>query len=234
MTMDDLHAQIQCVDLVKEYPSGTGQPHRVLDQIQMSVTKGQSLAIVGPSGCGKSTLLNCLGALDRPTSGQVLLDGTDLACLNENSLAGMRNQHIGFVFQMHHLLPQLTVLENVLLPVLAEEKIVTKEFYQWPRQLLERVGLAEYTHTLPSRLSGGQCQRVAVVRALVNQPEVLLADEPTGSLDETTAESLIDLLVELNVEQRLTVIMVTHSSTLAGRMEQVYRLRDGRLERDDA
>ena len=187
--------------------------------------------IVGPSGCGKSTLLNIIGALDRPTSGRVLFDGRDLAALDDNELAKIRNKQIGFVFQMHHLLPQCTVLENVLVPTLAgKDRSAMEQARERATNLLQRVGLKEFLLHRPGQLSGGQRQRVAVVRALINQPKLLLADEPTGSLDREASEKIADLLVELNRSEKVTLIVVTHSHELAKRMGRVVELTEGSLK----
>ena len=187
--------------------------------------------IVGPSGCGKSTLLNIIGALDRPTSGRVLFDGQDLAALDDNELAKIRNKQIGFVFQMHHLLPQCTVLENVLVPTLAgKDRSAMEQARERATNLLQRVGLKEFLLHRPGQLSGGQRQRVAVVRALINQPKLLLADEPTGSLDREASEKIADLLVELNRSEKVTLIVVTHSHELAKRMGRVVELTEGSLK----
>jgi len=223
--------------------SGTGEVC-VLDLVSFDVARGESLAIVGPSGSGKSTLLQIIGTLDRPTSGRVELAGRDLATLDDLGLAEVRNQQIGFVFQSHFLLPHCTVLENVLVPTLAdvgqasrlspsETKGRKSETGATPvpraRRLLDRVGLSHRLDHLPGQLSGGERQRVAVVRALINQPQLLLADEPTGALDHASATSLGQLLVELNREEGVTLIVVTHALDLAKRMGRVVELRDGRL-----
>jgi len=201
----------------------------VLDGVSLTVGAGESLAIVGPSGCGKSTLLNLIGALDRPTAGRITLGGEDLAAQDDEALARLRNRKIGFVFQDHHLLPQCTVLENVLIPTLANPDADRSAARQRAEQLLQRVGLADKAARRPGQLSGGQRQRVAVVRALINQPALILADEPTGALDRGTAGELADLLVELNREQGIAMIVVTHDPTLAGRMAKTFELIDGRL-----
>jgi len=206
--------------------------HPVLNEIFLTIRRGDSIAIVGPSGSGKSTLLNILGTLDRPSSGRLLLNGEAVDLLNDNRLAGIRNHFIGFVFQLHYLLPQLTLLENILLPVLPEkDKSVIKVAEQRASRLLERVGLNYRMTHLPGELSVGECQRAAVVRALINNPGLLLADEPTGSLDEKHAASLGMLLVELNLEEEMGMVVVTHSMELARRMKVIYRLHSGRLEK---
>ncbi|MDZ7371306.1 MAG: ABC transporter ATP-binding protein [candidate division KSB1 bacterium] len=210
----------------KSYPSA-GESIQVLKNIDWQVAAGDSVAVVGPSGSGKSTLLNLIGGLDRPDTGRVVLNGRNLAALSEDELARVRNREIGFVFQLHHLLPQLTVLENVLLPALAfgaDSDIESRAL-----ELLERVGLADRRSHFPAQLSGGELQRAAVVRALINRPRLLLADEPTGSLDANTAASLAELLLELNQGQETALIVVTHSDELAARMRHRFRLSGGRL-----
>ncbi len=219
---------LELTDVAKTYEDpGGGPPTTVLRGVSLRVEAGESLAVVGPSGSGKSTLLNIIGALDRPTSGTVVLDGHDLATLDDPELAKVRNRLIGFVFQLHHLLPQCTVLENVLVPTLAGGG--EPEAEERARALLERVGLADRLHYFPGQLSGGERQRVAVVRALINSPRLLLADEPTGSLDRASAENLAELLAELNREEGVTLVMVTHAVHLAERMGRVLELRDGAL-----
>lgn len=215
----------------KSYPGPAGgDPVVVLRGVDLRVESGEALAILGPSGSGKSTLLNLAGALDRPTSGTVLLDGHDLAALADDDLARLRNRSIGFVFQQHHLLPQLTVLENVLLPVLADRSAPLP--VDRARALLDRVGLGSRIVHRPAQLSGGECQRVAVVRALINAPKLVLADEPTGALDARTAESLADLLVDLNRAEGVALVTVTHSPVLAARMGRRLRLEGGALRPD--
>jgi lipoprotein-releasing system ATP-binding protein len=197
------------------------------------MSAGESLAIVGPSGSGKSTLLHIVGTLDHPTSGQVFLAGRELSTLNESETAAVRNHQIGFVFQAHYLLPQCTVFENVLVPTLARsggESQGTESAEARATRLLERVGLGRRQRHKPGELSGGERQRVAVVRALINRPQLLLADEPTGALDHVSAQALGQLLVELNREEKVTLIVVTHALELANRMAKVLHLKDGRLQ----
>jgi ABC-type lipoprotein export system ATPase subunit len=222
---------LRLADVSRRYESpGNGNALIVLDGISLEVERGQSLAIVGPSGSGKSTLLQIIGTLDQPTSGSVTLNGQELNRLAEPELAEVRNHQIGFVFQAHYLLPQCTVLENVLVPTLASGKTKRKEASGVrAERLLRRVGLADRLRHRPGQLSGGERQRVAVVRALINQPELLLADEPTGALDHAAAQQLGQLLVDLNREEQVTLIVVTHATELARRMSQVLALRDGRL-----
>ena len=213
----------------KSYALPSGQTECVLADIDLSVEKAESVAIVGPSGSGKSTLLNIIGALDRPTSGKVFLDGTDLSDLADARLAELRNGQIGFVFQLHHLLSQCTVLENVLIPTLARKGGLDEAAEQRAIDMLDRVGLIDHRDHRPGELSGGQMQRVAVVRALINEPKLLLADEPTGSLDRQAAENIAELLVELNRSEGVALIVVTHSMRLAGYMGKVLELSDGVL-----
>lgn len=221
----------------KEYIAAEGAPPvRVLRNVTMEVARGESLSIVGPSGSGKSTVLNIMGTLDRPTSGRVWLEGNDLSRQNELALARIRNRQIGFIFQAHHLLPHCSVWENVLVPTLAAKESAgeTVSGKEKPsaraERLLQRVGLGDRLHHRPGQLSGGERQRVAVVRALINRPPLLLADEPTGALDRASAEALGQLLVDLNREEGVTLVVVTHALDLAQRMGRVLELRDGALE----
>lgn len=213
------------------YDTGAGAgPVSVLKDVALEVARGESLAIIGPSGSGKSTLLNIIGTLERPTAGEVSLAGQDLSRLNDIQLAEVRNRQIGFIFQAHHLLPQCTVLENVLVPTLASaDAALRNSAAQRAERLLQRVGLgARLTHR-PGQLSGGERQRVAVVRALINQPQLLLADEPTGALDRASSDQLAQLLLELNREENVTLIVVTHALDLAQKMGRVMELQDGVL-----
>jgi lipoprotein-releasing system ATP-binding protein len=226
---------LELVHVTKNFdsPSDSGSVC-VLKGITFKLDEGRSLVIVGPSGSGKSTLLNIIGALDRPTQGQVLLDGQGLAKLDDTELAKVRNLRIGFVFQLHHLLPQCTVLENVLVPTLAGKGGISgSQARDRAAGLLERVGLKDFLQYRPGELSGGQRQRVAVVRALINKPGLLLADEPTGSLDRAASETIADLLVELNHSERVTLIVVTHSFEFAKRIGPVSELSDGLLKERD-
>jgi len=202
---------------------------RVLDEVHLSVAAQESVAIVGPSGSGKSTLLNLLGTLDQPDQGTIVIDGKNLSMMAGDELARFRNRNIGFVFQSHNLLPHLTVLENVLVPVLAQASEVSEEVLLRATQLLQRVGLADREKHLPGRLSGGERQRVAVVRALINQPRLILADEPTGALDRVSAAEVGRLLIELNREHGITLIVATHSEELAARMDRVLSMENGTL-----
>jgi lipoprotein-releasing system ATP-binding protein len=225
--MTDDGAILELTGVTKSYASPEGIETPVLRGVDLTMRRGESLAIAGPSGCGKSTLLNIIGTLDRPTAGRVVLDGRDASGLTEAQLAEVRSQVVGFVFQLHHLLPQCSILENVLVPALVAKG--AREAEPRARALLERVGLAHRLSHRPGQLSGGECQRVAVVRALINKPKLLLADEPTGSLDRRSAESLATLLAELNAEENVALVYVTHASDLAARAARVMELRDGRL-----
>jgi ABC-type lipoprotein export system ATPase subunit len=215
----------------KSYNSADGGvPIKVLENISLEINAAESVAIVGPSGSGKSTLLNIIGTLDRPTTGTVTLDGQDLTQLDEVALAQVRNRRIGFVFQSHHLLPQCSVLENVLVPTLADRDHVSRAgAVDRATQWLNRIGLGERLTHRPGQLSGGERQRVAVIRALINRPSLLLADEPTGALDRASAENIAELLVRLNREEHVTLITVTHAPDLAKRMGRLLELRDGRI-----
>lgn len=214
-------------NVCKVYPTAVNGGLEVLKNVNLQINAGQSAAIVGPSGSGKSTLLNIIGTLDLPTGGSVTLDGQALLGLNEKEQAAIRNRKIGFVFQLHHLLPQCTVLENVIIPSLVNE--AARDVEQRARTLIEQVGLSDRSNYRPGQLSGGERQRVAVVRAMINSPKLLLADEPTGSLDRTSAEKLVDLLVDMNRKHGMAMIVVTHSMQLAERMDMVFELADGRL-----
>jgi lipoprotein-releasing system ATP-binding protein len=211
----------------KSYPSARGDGVKILQDINLKVESGQSVAIVGPSGSGKSTLLNIIGTLDLPTGGKVVLDGQDILGLNEQQLAVIRSRKIGFVFQLHHLLPQCSVLENVLVPSLVNKESLNVE--KRACALLDEVGLSERLDFRPGALSGGEQQRVAVVRAMINSPKLLIADEPTGSLDRDGADKLADLLVRMNKQHGVTLVVVTHSMPLAKRMGVIYELSGGRL-----
>jgi lipoprotein-releasing system ATP-binding protein len=221
-------AELQSITKYFQQP-GSEVRNLVLDRISLSVKENDSIAIVGPSGSGKSTLLNILGTLDQPASGKVILDNKSTDKMDADQLAAIRSTFIGFVFQMHHLLPQLTLLENVLLPVLPLKGNPREAAHIRALQLIERVGLSGLIHQHPGKLSVGECQRAALVRALINQPRLLLADEPTGSLDAANASNLGELLAELNREQHVALVVVTHSMEIASKMKQIYRLASGKL-----
>lgn len=219
--------QLVVTNLAKSFPMA-GQPLEVLCDLSLQLAGGDSLAIVGPSGSGKSTLLQILGTLDHPDRGTVLIDGASPFDLSEVELAAFRNQHIGFVFQDHHLLPQLTVIENVLVPTLATGRPGQDDLARG-RELVDAVGLGGRMGHLPGELSGGERERVAIARALLMQPSLILADEPTGNLDRNTADSVTGLLLRLQQESGAILITVTHSEKLAAAMGQRKELVDGRL-----
>lgn len=205
-------------------------PRPVLNDLSLELDTGDSLAILGPSGSGKSTLLNIIGALDQPDSGTVLFDGDNINDLSDSEQAIFRNHEIGFVFQAHHLLPQCTVFENVLLPTLTmKDKECQNQCRTRAMELIQEVGLWEQKDKFPGTLSGGECQRTAVVRALINSPRLLLADEPTGSLDRKNAHSIAELLLRLNSEFKTALIVVTHSEELGSQMNKMKNLVDGQL-----
>ncbi|MCI0359546.1 MAG: ABC transporter ATP-binding protein [Planctomycetaceae bacterium] len=213
--------------VAKEFPT-RAEPLVVLREASLELSAGQNAAIVGPSGSGKSTLLHIIGTLDAPTSGSVTLGGENPFALDEPQLARFRNRNIGFVFQDHHLLPQLSVLENVLIPALADGA-PAREIVERAKDLLSRVGLSERLAHRPAELSGGERQRAGVARALLLRPALLLADEPTGNLDRKTAAAIGSLLVEMQRQENTMLLVVTHSAELAGHLDRRYEIDDGRL-----
>ena len=213
--------------VTKTYGTGDAAIH-VLRDCDLAIEPAETISIIGPSGSGKSTLLNLLGALDRPESGEVIVDGTNLATLDANALAHHRATKVGFIFQLHHLLPHCTVLENVLVPTLSQ-KGDRNALRSRAAELIEAVGLSHRLNHRPGELSGGERPRAAVARALINSPKLLLADEPTGSLDRTNAERLVELLVEINAREKAAVVMVTHAPGLAQKMGRVLELAGGKL-----
>ena len=220
-------ATLRVAELRKEYPS-PGGPLAVLAGVSFELQRGQAVAVMGPSGSGKSTLLYILGTLEPPTSGTVTLDGRDPFALSEAELAGFRNRQVGFVFQDHCLLPQCSVLENVLTPTLVTGDGASR--LDRARWLLEQVGLGARASHRPAQLSGGERQRVAIARALVLEPALLLCDEPTGNLDRHTADSVATLLLDLHRKQGTILVVVTHSTELAARLPQRWNLADGQLQ----
>jgi lipoprotein-releasing system ATP-binding protein len=216
-------------NLSKNYQT-PGETIRVLTDLNLTLAAGDTAAIVGPSGCGKSTLLNLLGALDGPTAGSIKIGDQDISKFTEEQAAAFRNHSLGFIFQQQHLLPQLTVLENVLVPRLAGDWTEpAAETKARARELLATVGLSQRTDHLPWQLSGGEKLRTAVARALINRPKLILADEPTGSLDPTSTDTVADLLLDLNRSQGVTLLVVTHNADLAKRMGKTLELRGGKL-----
>jgi len=226
-TEHDSKAPLACVGLRKCFSEGPAVLE-VLKGCNFAVQPGETLAIVGASGCGKTTLLQLLGGLDQPTAGQVLVFGQDLSELNETARGRLRNQTLGFVYQFHHLLPEFTAVENVAMPLLIRRESIS-DIRDHAVRLLERVGLGARLEHRPGELSGGERQRVAVARALATGPAVVLADEPTGNLDEAASERVLDLMLELNAETGASLVLVTHERRIAQRMSRVLTLSDGLL-----
>ena len=224
-------AIIELSNLVKTYSTGTIEVH-ALRGVSLSVERGEMVAIMGPSGCGKTTLLNTASGLDDPTAGSVLIEGTDLASLDDNTKTSYRARRMGFIFQFYNLLPVLSAVENVELPLLVSGTS-PGEARTRSLDLLDRVGLREWAAHRPGQLSGGQRQRVTIARALVNNPAIVWADEPTGDLDSVTAEQIMDLLVQLNREHGQTFVLVTHGAEIAERCHRTIFMRDGVIEREE-
>lgn len=222
---------LQLENISKGYgESGAHSFRPVLNALNLEIGKGEKISIVGRSGSGKTTLLNLIGALDLPDSGKVIFQGEEINSYSKNELAIFRNLHLGFIFQLHHLMPQLTLWENVLLPLLPQANKIKTEHKEWAEYLIKKVGIWEQRNQKPSEMSGGECQRTAVVRALINKPKLILADEPTGALDEENASALSELLIQLSEEENITLVTVTHSSELADLMDKKYILKGGTLE----
>jgi len=220
---------LQLQNITKGYGEPGMHSYRpVLQNLNLEIGKGERIAIVGPSGSGKTTLLNLIGALDQPESGKILFEGTEISGYDKKQLAAFRNKNLGFVFQLHHLMPQLTLWENVLLPLLASGQKITTEQKSWAEYLVRKVGIWEQRNQKPAEMSGGECQRTAVVRALINKPGLILADEPTGALDQDNATALSELLIQLSKEENITLVTVTHSVEMAQRMEKIYTLKMGK------
>ena len=218
---------LELKDICKDYQQGR-EPVRVLKNINLTVEKGDYLAIMGPSGSGKTTLMNIIGCLDVPTSGSYILEGRDLRDLSDDDLAEVRNKHIGFVFQSFHLLPKMEAVDNVALPLLYAD-VPLKERRARAEEALKAVGLGERIHFLPNQLSGGQCQRVAIARAIVGNPQLLLADEPTGALDTKAGNQIMEIFRRLSGEG-MTIIMITHEPSIAACADKTYRILDGELK----
>lgn len=209
--------------------AGTHSYRAVLKELNFELAQGEKVAIVGPSGSGKTTLLNLIGALDMPESGKICFEGTDITEYTKSELAVFRNKKLGFIFQLHYLMPQLTLWENVLFPLLPQGNKISKEQSDWAEHLIRKVGIWEQRKQKPAEMSGGECQRTAVVRALINKPKLVLADEPTGALDENNANALSELLIQLSDEENISLVTVTHSSELAAKMDKKYILKNGKL-----
>jgi len=223
-------ALIRIERLCKQYETDAG-PVPVLKDVDLVIDSGEFVAIMGPSGSGKSTFMNILGCLDLPTSGRYTLDGRDVATLDSDELAALRNRLIGFVFQGYNLLPRATLLDNVALPLLYAG-VARAERHARAVDMLEQVGLGRYAAYAPNQISGGEQQRVAIARALANRPQLILADEPTGNLDTKTSHDIMEELVRLNTKDRITIVVVTHERDIAGYAKRLVRFVDGRIVRD--
>ena len=220
-------AILKLTDICKDYVQGK-EPVQVLKNVNLTMERGDYLAIMGPSGSGKTTLMNIIGCLDVPTSGSYVLEGRDLKDLSDDDLAEVRNKHIGFVFQSFHLLPKMEAVDNVALPLLYAD-VPLKERRARAEEALKAVGLGERIHFLPNQLSGGQCQRVAIARAIVGNPQLLLADEPTGALDTKAGNQIMEIFRRLSGEG-MTIIMITHEPSIAACADKTYRILDGELK----
>ncbi len=225
------HQVVEVIDVVKSFPVGDGEV-TVLKGLTFNVTNGEFVSIVGPSGNGKSTLLNMITGIDRPTDGRVIVTGKEVHKMSENKLAAWRGQHVGIVFQFFQMLPALSLLQNIILPMDFAKKFSRREKRERAMQLLETVGLADQANKLPSMVSGGQQQRAAIARALANDPDLIVADEPTGNLDTRTSEDIFNLFIRL-VEEGKTMIMVTHNKELSRRVPRVVEIIDGKIARDE-
>lgn len=221
---------VEAVELSKSY--GNGIKTWALRGVDFRIDAGEFIAIVGSSGSGKSTLLNLVGALDKPSSGRIFIDGVETSTLDDDGLAAVRGDTIGFVFQFHYLLAEFTVLENALMPLWIRRRATTREDTAWVKELLDRVGLGARLNSRPGELSGGQQQRVAIVRALANRPKLILADEPTGNLDSQNGALVFELLTELNVELGTAFMLVTHDDRLAQKAQRIVAMGDGHIVAD--
>jgi len=222
-----MESLIELKNVYKIYKMGEGDFFALKD-INLKIDKKERIAIMGPSGCGKSTLLNLIGCLDRPTKGKILIDGKDISKLNDNELAHIRGDKIGFVFQFFYLIPTLTALRNVMLPM-SFSTLSKDRKEERARELLKMVGLEKREDYLPHQMSGGERQRVAIARAMVNEPEIILADEPTGNLDSKSGEDTMKILLRLNTEKQVTLIIVTHDSFIASHAKKIIYLKDGSI-----
>ena len=213
---------------------GTKIKNQVLFDINLSVEEGEFISIIGQSGSGKSTLLNIIGTLDAPTSGDVIINGININNMSQNHLASVRNQQLGFIFQFHYLLPEFTVMENVLMPYMLSSKKITKEVRMRAEELLSIVGLSKVKNNMATDLSGGQQQRTAVARALINNPKIILADEPTGNLDSNTTEEVYELLRDINKKFNTTFLIITHDNRIAAKTDRIIEVKDGTIVQDIA
>ncbi len=223
-------ADIEIRSIRKVYSIGTKSVNAI-NGIDLDISRGELLCIMGASGAGKSTFLHILGTVERPTEGSIIYDGKDIFSLDDDALSNFRNKRIGFVFQFHHLLPDFTAIENVMMPALIA-RISKKEAYDMGSEILSKLGLGERLEHKPSELSGGEQQRVAIARALIMRPELLLADEPTGNLDTRTGNAVFDLLLKMSDEYRTTLVLVTHNDEFGKNMKRLVRLKDGKIEED--
>ncbi len=222
-----IHTMIKLTDIEKVYRTQTIETI-ALNRVNVTIGKGEFVAVMGPSGCGKSTLLNIMGLLDAPSSGQIEIDGQPITTYADKQLARMRNQKLGFIFQSYHLIPDLPVLDNVELPLLYRSDVSGSQRRKRALEALEKVGLSNRTKHFPNQLSGGQRQRVAIARAIVGQPEILLADEPTGNLDSVMGEEVMNIMMHLNQTDQTTIVMVTHDQNMAHKTQRTIRFFDGR------
>jgi len=222
---------LQAIQIEKHYTSGP-ETLKVLKGINLNIRTGEILVIMGPSGVGKSTLLHILGTLDKPTFGEIIIDGQRVSDLKESQISAFRNKNVGFVFQFHYLLPEFTALENLLIPRMIFQKN-WKVYIPRAEQLMAEVGLSHRLHHRPSQLSGGELQRVAVARALINNPKLVLADEPTGNLDSQNSHALFELILQLNQKYKQTFVIVTHNEMFAKQSHRVIHLQDGQIESEE-